>query len=476
MLKLDSIVSRFRIARRFRSKSAQGGAALLLATLSMGLLLGLGGLAVDAGRLFVTKTELQSAMDSCALAASARLNPGVPNIYFLQAAEAAGKSMSDPSKISAGGTPRPPTSVNRAYFQSNDITPGSISVEFSANLTGPFATIGGGASPALSKFVRCSYDMGAIPLTMIRALAAVPGIGSTIAATTNVKSSAVASRTPGIAGNPTSSTSCGLFPISVCNMPGGTAATNWGYFVGQRITAPCSSAGPSCSKPAPGNFGWVDFTPPGGGASEMEGLMTGLGQCGSVPVGTGIIQTGLLNSVQAGWNSRFGLYGPGGSANKTNAPPDYTGFAWDPATPAPVGSSTYATSYAAKANASAIFDSSAGALTAMGYTGGAFGGGVTKITSPDHAAYGRSRRLVTAPILDCTGFSPGGSNPAPIQGFVCLFLLAPYPATGGPGTFNQKVEYLGTSDQANSPCLLSGTPGGGVGGGGVAASVPYLVR
>ena len=50
------------VGKSTRSTFRQRGAALILATIAMGVLLAMGGLAVDAGRLFVTKTELQSAM------------------------------------------------------------------------------------------------------------------------------------------------------------------------------------------------------------------------------------------------------------------------------------------------------------------------------------------------------------------------------------------------------------------------------
>jgi Flp pilus assembly protein TadG len=456
-----------------RLASRQGGASLILATVSMGLLLAIGGLAVDAGRLFVTKTELQSAMDACALAAAARLNPGNTSGYFLQAAEAAGKAVSDSSKSSLSGSSRPITSVNRAYFQSTAISPGSIDVEFSGNLTGPFLTIGGGAAPATSRFVRCRYDMTGIPLTMIRAVEAVPvavgGSPLTIASTANVSASAVASHTPGTPG-PVPADACSVMPMAVCMGAGSTAASNWGYTRGQRVQAPCVSGNNNCPNPGPGNFGWVDFTPPSGGASELADALVGNGACGGVTIGQNIGQTGVANSVQDAWNTRFGVYAAGGGLNFTNAVPDYTGYSYNPTANIPGGA--YDTDYSTRVASAAAFNPSV-----AWYQNNNFNTG-TILTSAQHAIYGRSRRLVTAPVVNCSQFS-GGSGLASVQGFACVFLLAPYPATGNTNGFQQNVEFLGAIDPLTNPpppCVLSGAPGGGGGGGGVTASVPFLVR
>ena len=456
-------------------QSQQRGAVLILATVAMALLVAMGGLAIDAGRLFVTKTELQSAMDACALAASARLNPGNPSAYFLQAADAAGRALSDASKSSAsGGGARPSTSVNRAFFQGRTITPASIAVEFSANVTGPFSTIAGGATPSTSKFVRCSYTMAGVPTTLIRALGAVPvpagGPSLAVAATNSVSSFAVASHTPGTSG-PVPPDACAVMPMAICKPAGGTAANNWGMTRGQRIQAPCVTGNNACPNPGPGNFGWIDFTPPTGGASELADALVGNGACGGVSIGQNIGQTGVANSVQSAWNSRFGIYASGSGLNQNNATPDYTGYSYNPNVA--VAGGAYDTDYASRVASAAIFNP-----VGAGFAANNFNNSVTMLTSTQYSTYGRSRRLVTAPVVDCTQFS-GGSGLASVQGFACVFLIAPYPATGPTAGFQQKVEFLGAIDPATSPpppCVLTGAPGGGGAGTGVTASVPFLVR
>ena len=59
------------------ARSRQGGAVLVLVGISLAVLIGFLGIVIDLGRLFVTKTELQTAMDACALAASAELRPSL---------------------------------------------------------------------------------------------------------------------------------------------------------------------------------------------------------------------------------------------------------------------------------------------------------------------------------------------------------------------------------------------------------------
>src|SRR5689334_1793528 len=57
--------------------SRQAGATLVMLGLAIAVLMGFAALVIDGGRLFVMKTELQSANDACALAAASELRPGV---------------------------------------------------------------------------------------------------------------------------------------------------------------------------------------------------------------------------------------------------------------------------------------------------------------------------------------------------------------------------------------------------------------
>ncbi|MEZ5662935.1 MAG: hypothetical protein R3E94_05305 [Burkholderiaceae bacterium] len=100
-----------------------------------------------------------------------------------------------------------------------------------------------------------------------------------------------------------SGSSCAI-PVAACKVPGTTAATNFGLSVGQWLSPPVGPGSPYGT----GNFGWVDFTPPGGGASELADLLTGPGQC-STSIGTIVDEPGAISSLETAWNSRFGVTG-----------------------------------------------------------------------------------------------------------------------------------------------------------------------
>src|SRR5439155_26633293 len=98
-----------------------------------------------------------------------------------------------------------------------------------------------------------------------------------------------------------------------------------------------------------GNFRWLDYDPsaptpgcPGGGASELACIMAGTGQCSLPQPTTGncstngsqtptpgcVGQNGAISSMEAAYNSRFGLYKPGGGYSLTTAPPDFAGYSY----------------------------------------------------------------------------------------------------------------------------------------------------
>jgi len=59
---------------RSRTKPAQRGFVLIVTSIAMTLLLGLAGLAIDLGRMYVIRAELQSFTDAAALTAALELN------------------------------------------------------------------------------------------------------------------------------------------------------------------------------------------------------------------------------------------------------------------------------------------------------------------------------------------------------------------------------------------------------------------
>lgn len=74
----------------------QNGAILIIVGLTLAVLLGLAGLVIDLGGLFVAKTEMQSAVDSCALAAAQELDG---NADALIRAANAGRTSGNVNKV-----------------------------------------------------------------------------------------------------------------------------------------------------------------------------------------------------------------------------------------------------------------------------------------------------------------------------------------------------------------------------------------
>ncbi len=413
-------------------RRAQRGAIAIMTAILLPVLAAFAALSVDVGRMYVFKTEIQNAMDACALAASAPLT-GANNPALFDQARAYGLALSDPSLN--GAAARTATSVNRLHFQRDNFVANNIVVEFSSALAGAAwveatSTSYTGITPATAIFVRCTYTDANNPLFLLPLLRVlVPGAANsmTVAATA--------------AATLANSESACIFPVAVCAAPGSTAANNYGHTIGERLTAvnnPSSGYGT-------GNFGWLDMTPPAGGASELRNLMTNPGACSAVSVGALVGQPGAVSTLESAWNTRFGLY-KNGTYNTTNAPPDFTGYSY------PTGSNHYA-NYVTRLAARTPFQ-------------GITHNSVNTTTQANHVALGGQRRIAVAAVVNCSVWAvpPGAAQP-PVLDFSCILLLAPV-QDGGPAAHwsqiapNLDIEYLGLSSSPGSPCASSGLAGG----------------
>ena len=420
--------------RKTPYRKSQQGAVAIIVGLSLVVLVGFAGLALDLGRLYVNKTELQNAADACALAASRELTcstlpcPAI-NLTNAQAAGiyVAGRDMRD--------------------FQALSVNIAPEDVKFSTTLApnSAYRSIAGGANPN-SKYVMCTArSTGILPWFM-----GVLGIGAQ-----NVSAPAVATLAP-------AQTNCGI-PMAVCKEGAASATPPYMLNIGQWYIGLQQSGG--C---ATGSCNWVDFTPSGGGAQEIKDLLTGSGLC-DLNVTTPVGATGAKQGDETAFNSRFGLYkGGGGNPQIGNAPPDYTGFAYTSA--ATVEGSTY--SWPAGANALSDFLDKRNAHAP--YEGNAETG-LSVSNSYDAAqptalaTQGADRRLVVTPIVDCAGWAGGGSQITPILAWACVLLLHPIDTP----TRNVWFEYRGLSSDPNSPCATQGSVGGP---GSVGPQVPALVQ
>lgn len=414
------------------------GAVAILAAITLPVLIGFAGLAIDSGRLYVQKTELQNAADACALAASRELtcdpSAGACAASYLVNAENSGLAVAY---------------RNAVDFQGNAISStqiGADDVRFSTTY-GPnsaYVSRSGGASTS-SKYAMCiTHQTGITPWFM-----KVLGIGDQ-----DVTASAIATLRP-------AQINCAI-PIGMCKIPGASTDPFNGLTVGQWVTSKLSAS-------ATGSFDWIDFTPPGGGANELANLMKGTGACSVPPPPTQVGEQGNKSSLAAAWNTRFGLYK--GSESVSTAAPDSTGYGYT------------ASNWPSKFNA--YSGTSGSALNPPNFTSArnqnlGYDGTNTGITLPggtsaplsvaQHKQYGADRRLVTAPIVDCQAWAGGtGSQQVPVLAYACVLMLHPM----GKDDDEVWLEYRGKASDPSSPCATSGSVGGT---GGVGPQVPALVQ
>jgi uncharacterized membrane protein len=193
----------------------QKGAVMIMVGLAAAVLIGFLGIVIDLGRLFVTKTEMQSAMDACALAAAAELRPGVnpPDVQAVNRAVSAGLTAGNRNNVGFQGA--------SAGLTAADIW---FSDRLSNNSTSfPFGYVSSGtANPATAKYAMCARTQGGINTWFMQVLEGFLG------QPTNAKSVgawATATLAPAQA-------NCGI-PIGICKQG---SAPSYGLTPGQWVS------------------------------------------------------------------------------------------------------------------------------------------------------------------------------------------------------------------------------------------------
>ena len=423
-----------------KSSAHQKGGVLVLVGISLAVLIGFLGIVVDLGRLFVTKTELQSAMDACALAAAAELKPGVNPPDTLAIARA----------VSAGTTAG---TRNRVGFQSAPATISAADIYFSDRLsnnsgTFPFGYLpSASADPATARYVLCARSEAGIATWFMQVLQGFLGKAPT---PNTVGAWATATLKP-------AQVSCAI-PIGVCTLSGNPdPAAN--PFLGMEKGIWLSS---KLENAATGSFSWVDFSPNAGGANEAAELIKGSGQCNVPTVGSQVGQQGNIESLDKAWNTRFGLYK--GADSSSTATPDRTGYGYTPLN-WPGRFNAFGGSDADDPN----FQTARGSNSTYQ---GVPGQGYQSTTQSDLAAKGSDRRLVVVPLVDCSAWAASNPQTVPVLGYACVLMLHPMTHTSDP-LYSDDVwlEYLGRASDPTAPCNTSGVAGGTAG-----PLVPVLVH
>jgi len=393
-------------------KCKQDGAFVVTVFLMLFFLLGFVGIALDFGRLFIVRTELQTATDACALAAAQELDRQ-PDA--LVRATNAG--------LAAGN-------ANNVMLQS--ATWNGKGKLVAANLSFRDAAHLPTTAPADARYARCEHTQAATPTPLLGILAVFAG--SPTGASADVLARAEATLT-------SAQSTCPLPLALKPRTPG--AKPHYGFAKGEWITLLSKNA-------TNGQIGWANLDG-SSSASETEAELKGY--CGT-RVGHQLGTPGVQSSVADIWNARFGIYK--NNSGPATAQPDYTGFVY---TKKSFGRENNALAdFRAKRIAFASCAASVSACeTATDIKLNSFQNLATPGANGELRRYGGNRRIAPVPVVD-------GANK--VVDFACMLMLQPIPSPMA----DVKLEYLGNASEAGSPCVASGLPGGSAG-----PLVPVLV-
>jgi hypothetical protein len=434
---------------RHASRHRQQGATIITVALLTLFLLGFIGFALDFGKLFVVKSELQTSMDSCALAAAQELN-SLPTA--IDRAKSAGMTTGNLNAVNFQST----TWSGQGQLLSTEITFKDASYVTTTN-------------PVVAQYAQCQHVQPGVQMWLMQALGAFSGATGTFPNARNVMASAVATRA-------SSQSSCPV-PLALKPKVGGTAPS-YGYLAGEWVTL---LMGPGAA--TNGQIGWANLDG-SNDAAETQAEMNG--HCGT-EVGDTLGTPGVQASVADNWNYRFGIYHQNVSPAPTTHNPDFSGYAYtdhnwpaNPASPNPqVRNAYYGTPYLNPTGTAENFATKRANFASCDDTGTRMRGGPSHscesitglnlnsfnvVAVPGAAAlgghhqYGRDRRTVVVPVVD------GGMH---VIDWSCMFMLQPLSIP----LVNVQLEYIGPAGAVGSPCVTSGMPGGWAG-----PLVPQLVR
>ncbi len=400
-----------------RRSGRQQGAVAVTVALCLLFLLGFMGLALDFGRLFVIRGELQTAVDSCALAAARELDGRAD---ALTRASTAGRLVGNANAVnfqSTGWAGRPQLTNSSVQFLDRDL-----------QLT---------TQPALARYARCRHEHDSVGAWLLPSLRAFFG-DARMAVGHRVMAQAVATRL-------SAQTAC---PLPVALHPAsGASAPNYGLVVGQWVKL----MGKKGLAPG-GQMGWANLD---GSSSAAETERELLGHCGT-RLGDRLGTPGAQASVTDAWNLRFGIY-------KNNPPAeaagllDATGYAYTKdnwpsqrdayrgATP-PKAHATAANYLIKSAAQASCADTSTRVKTCEDITDLKLSGAY-KTLAPPGPAYASQTRIVTVPVVDAS---------ARVIDYVCMLMLQPLSTP----LVDVQLEFIGAASDSASPCSTSGLPGG----------------
>ncbi|MBN3792291.1 pilus assembly protein TadG-related protein [Burkholderia sp. Ac-20353] len=411
----------FKPSQAFRNIHRQRGVVAVIVAFTLAVLIGCVGLALDLGKLYVARSELQNSADACALAAARDLTGAIANL-----------SVSEAAGITAGH-------LNYAMFQGAPVQyQTNSSVTYSDSLTNPFLPASSVTSPSTIKYVKCTASLTNIPNWFMQVLNVLPGM--------NVANASVAATAVATTGS--AQTTCAI-PVFLCQKSGGHTPGEWLSALGTTTTW------------GSGNFGWAALDGSNSN-SEITNELTG-NYCSLPATGSQIGSPGQKAASADAWNTRFGVYGHGFKQPTAGTPdntPDFTGVTYNAATGDAPTSNIYGSTdaYTKFVNARLKNNVYQGDQATGISTGG------TALTQSGYQTYGADRRIALAPEVDCSALVANGTHKTAVLRWDCVLMLEPMDSSagsGGAGSIVAQVEYLGTSTAAGNPCASEGVPGDG---------------
>jgi len=255
------------------SRKNQSGVAAIIVGLSLVVLLAFAGLVIDTGRLFVTKAELQTAVDACALA-------GAPYVGDADKAQLA-LAQSIASEVG---------NKNFAVFQKNRVEIPLGNVSFSDTIDGIYKN-----APA--------DDVDARRMTFIRCEAVESGILNSFMQVLGVqfaKSTVVAvAKASMVSGG----TNC-LLPVALCTASKGAGGS---FEVGKWYEGRVSAQGNNQTS-IDGSFRWVQLPGEGNGAGKFRDRLMAE-TCTQIQKNAVVSSSpGQMSNLDKAYNTKFGVY------------------------------------------------------------------------------------------------------------------------------------------------------------------------
>jgi Flp pilus assembly protein TadG len=407
------------------------GVVLVLVALSLVVLMGMAGLAIDLSHAEVNKTRLQNLADSLALSAAISLNK---NESSFAAQNYATDNTYLAFRNSAGNQEIKDKLANL-----------TINYSFAVDQPGPYV------ASSSTDFTRRFARVEVTNMNIGTWFAGVVGFNNMA-----VSASAVAGSAP--------EQPCDVTPFAMCaetEVVGGKVQakdpnckdnTNsnldndcYGYEIDalycmkeQNSVCISNPTHPSCAYDAacpasggigPGNFGFLDFSKLGLPSSiKLEDCIAGNPDCRtSCKFSNGIpTKTGEnFGQVRAGFNSRFGIYNPG-NLTSTQYPPDL--FTGQVDAPAPASGSPDLRFNPPLSQLQTVGSETAVSNAYDNYTNNP--ANITPVTGGE-----ANRRILAIPFIDCSVDINGKSNTT-VVGYGCFYMAREYANDSNPYVFN----------------------------------------